>query len=89
MRCPRCTTEVLEATEQQQAGSVASGELEPLEIHMCQRCGYGWVDQRQLMEILKRLRLAELSDHDRMLAEWVERFERALTKTLPNAEERR
>ena len=87
MRCPRCTTEVLEATDPEQAGSVVSGELKPLAIHMCHRCGGGWADHRQLVEVFKRLRLAEFSGRDRMLADSVERFERALTKKQPNTAE--
>ncbi len=76
MRCPRCRTEVLELRD----------ELGRLELHVCLRCGGGWVDHPQLTEILNRLRQPKLSGHDPKLAGWVERVEGALTKQLLDEE---
>ena len=89
MKCPRCTTEVLETTAQREAWNAASGELASLEIHMCPRCRGVWADHRQIMEILKRLSLAERSGDDRRLAVWGEQFERVLSQKILGVEEQR
>ena len=77
MKCPRCRTKVFETEVFEMRD-----ELGRLELHVCLRCGGGWVDHLQLTEILNRLRQPELNGHDPKLADWVERVGRALTKEL-------
>ena len=52
MKCPCCKSELLEVRELDQTEQVARGEFEHPKLHVCQRCGGGWMNRRQLTEVL-------------------------------------
>ena len=66
MMCPCCKSELLEVRRLDQTEQVARGEFERAKLHVCQRCGGGWINRRQLAEILlERLQQVGLGELDR------------------------
>lgn len=66
MMCPCCKSEVLEVRRLDQTEQVARGELDRAKLYVCQRCGGGWMNRRQLTEVLlERLQQVGLGELDR------------------------
>ena len=66
MRCPCCRSELLEVRRLDQTEQVAGGEFERPKLHVCQRCGGGWMNRRQLTDVLlERLQQVGLGELDR------------------------